>query len=95
MSTASSETKLRSKGCSLKSEEFVAMMKLRRKGGRATCQRMRTKKKGRWGGGQDGGGVPSTHMAMGMIVKNFLLLVNCEPPSICSQKVKWSYLPWS
>ena len=42
-----------------------------------------------------GGGVPSTHMAMGMIVKNFLLLVNCEPPSICSQKVKWSYLPWS
>ena len=33
MSTASSETKLRSKGCSLKSEEFVAMMKLRRKGG--------------------------------------------------------------
>ena len=34
------------------------MMKLRRKGGRATCQRMRTKKKGRWGGGQDGGGGP-------------------------------------
>ena len=101
MRTARRETTFRSIGCSLKSDEFVAMRKLRRE---SEIEWKRSK-------GQSVG--PSqvererrasffwccldlgTYIAIGMMVKNFLLLVNWLPSSICSQKVRWSYFPWS
>ena len=77
MSTAINEMTFRSKGCSLKSDEFVAIMKLKdnthkkKKEERGQLKGEHTNKKKKAERALAG-----AYIAMGRIVKNFLLFVN-------------------
>ena len=70
MSTAINEMTFRSKGCSLKSDEFVAIMKLKDKEERGQLKGKKKNKKKKAERALAG-----TYIAMGRIVKNFLLFV--------------------